>query len=117
MFKPTYEIKYYKLGFYPFTYLTEMKYNSLKGEQLLYIYGKYENESYPEKDFVVYKRFWDGASAINAVCDSIHNITLFIGDGNFEQPVPSTKMSIRHADSYSEYREQPGMIIKAIYRD
>ncbi len=50
VFKPTYEIKLFKLTGDSDVYLTQMIYWSWFDRQLVYIYGKHTEESYPERD-------------------------------------------------------------------
>lgn len=112
--KPSYEIKHYKLGFYPYTYLTQMIYRTLSDRQLIYIYGWHDQESYPQKNFVVQHEFsgFDEYSIVNAVCDSNRNIILCFEEGNFVTPVPTNKIKVRRVYS-NDLANQSGMIIKA----
>jgi hypothetical protein len=113
-FRPTYEIKHYNLGFYPYTAITQMIYTTMTDRQLIYIYGKQDQESYPERDFVVQHHFsgFDEYSIVNAVCDSNRNVVLCFAEGYFEIPVPTQKIRTRRVYS-NELELQPGMIIKA----
>lgn len=100
MLKPSYEIKQYKLGFYPYVYLTQMIYWSLGDRQLIYIYGKHEEQSYPDKDYIVQHGFtgFDASSRVIAVCDSNQRITINFHDGLFEAPVQSKNIKAHKID-------------------
>lgn len=117
--RPTYEIKVYKLGFYPYVYLTQMIYWRPINRQLLYIYGKHEEESYPEKDYVVMDHFsgFDASSNIIASCDSNQNIVINYINQVFEAPAISKKIRPRRMTDYSEWvrldTNQVGLRIKA----
>ena len=112
--RPSYEVKHYKLGFYPYTYLTQMIYTTIGDRQLIYIYGKHEEESYPVTDFVVQHNFsgFDTYSMVNVVCDSNRNIVLCFEEGAFVTPTPSEKIKVRRV-FIEELNYQPGMIIRA----
>lgn len=100
IFKPSYKIKYYKLGFYPYTYLTEMIYWRLGDRELIYIYGKHERKAYPDKDYITRHDFagFDEASSIIAVCDSNRRIAINFYDGLFDTPVQSKSIKARKVD-------------------
>lgn len=100
-FWPTYEIKTYKLGFYPYTYITQMIYQSIGKRQLIYIYGKHLEETYPQKDFVVQHDFagFDSYSVIIADLDSNQHIVLNVYESGFKTPVPSSKINVHLTDS------------------
>lgn len=112
--RPSYEIRHYNLGFYPYTVLTQMIYTTIDDRQLIYIYGRHDQKSYPEKDFVVQHHFsgFDASSMVNAVCDSNRNVVLCFAEGYYETPIATKKIKVRRVYS-SELEQQSGMVIRA----
>lgn len=111
IFRPTYEIRVYKLGFYPYTYLTQMIYSGFISRELLYIYGNYQNETYPDTDYIVFNDFsgFDSISNIIADCDSNQNIIIYSISGPtvYKNPTGSKKIISRQVENrqYIKMRE------------
>lgn len=119
VFKPTYEIKFFKLGFYPHVYLTRIVYSSFFGRQLLYIYGKYEHESYPNKDYILLKDFsgFDSMSEVIADSDTNNIITIYstAGPAIYRNPTNSGKIISMQVENVAYQRmieEQRGVFIQ-----
>lgn len=95
-----------------------MIYWSLGDRQLLYIYGKHDDKSYPDKDYVTRHNFsgFDAASDIIVVCDSNQHITINFYEGLFETPVVSKVISTQGVERDEWVRldtNQIGLRIKA----
>lgn len=119
-FRPTYEIKVFKLGFYPNTPVTQMIYSGFFDRKLIYIYGEHLTEDYPQKDYLVQNNFagFDSYDEVIADCDSTKNIVIYSisGEYAFKNPTNSHKIYVRQVDNrtYIDLREkQIGRVLKA----
>lgn len=110
-FWPTYEIKVFKLGFYPYTSVTQMIYSGFFDRELLYIYGNHQTETYPDKDYIVLDDFsgFDSISEIIADCDSNRNAIIYstAGPAVYKNPTGSKKIISRQVDNIT-YMEMRG---------
>ncbi len=103
MFRPTYEIKVFKLGFYPYTPLTQMIYSGFFDRELIYIYGEHLTGDYPEKDYIILNDFsrFDSVSEVIADSDSSHNVIIYsiAGPEAYKNPTSSKKIISRQVDN------------------